>query len=168
MILASVDFGFMYDQETMMSMYTVQPTKTSDITFHMKMLHREIVVQMTLELRDPRPFSPHRKYGQNNRDDIIRFSIPFSQLEVVHEIQNRQDRVVFLVSLDTPPRFFRRIDEIETHEQAGRYWTERDAWYRQTDIVYDRNVLKDSSITLKKTKPIIDLGKWYRTKRYLT
>ena len=158
MTIASVDFGIMYDWETMMSMYTAQPTKTADIIFRQNMLHREIVIEMTLEIRDPRPISNRTRVGKHNRDETIRFSIPFSQLELIHQVQNGQDRVVFLISLATPPRFYRKVDESMTHEDGGRFWTERDAWYRQTDIIYDHGGLRNSPLALKKTKPIIDIG----------
>lgn len=158
MALASVDFGVMYDRETMMSMYTAHPTKNSDIVFRQSMLHREIVVEMTLEIRDPRPSSTRARVGKYNRDESIRFSIPFSQLESIYQLQDGQDKVVFLVSLETPPRFYRKVDESMTHEEGSRFWTERDAWFRQTDIIYDHGDLKTSALALKKTKPIIDIG----------
>ena len=162
MALASVDFGIMYDRETMMSMYTAHPTKRTDIVFRQSMLHREIVIEMTLEIRDPQPSSARARVGKHNRDESIRFSIPFSQLESIHQIQNGQDRVVFLISLETPPRFYRKVDETMTHEEGGRFWTERDAWFRQTDIIYDHGSLKNSPLALKKTKPIIDIGESHK------
>ena len=152
----------MYAPETMMSMYTAHSAKGSDLFFHLRMLYREVIVQMNLKIRDPDPLSNHRMVGQFDRDDIIRFSIPFSQLEMIHELHYGHDRVALLIALETPPRFSRKVDESLTHEKAGRFWSERDAWYRQTDIVYDPDSLKESSLTLKKTKPLIDLGKLHK------
>ena len=162
MDVESLDFGIMYDPETMMSMHTVYPKTPTNIQFRLNMRYKEIVVEMTLEIRDPQPLQHRRsKLGKYDRDEIIRYKIPFSQLEVIHQISHGRDKIELLISLETPPRFYRKVDEANTHDNNGRYWTEQDAWYRQTDIVYDPTGLKSSSLTLKKTKPIIDLGKSY-------
>ena len=150
----------MSDPTTMMSMFTVLDSPHKAIQFRQSMLHREIVVELEVSILDPRSPSTHPKAGKHNRAELIRFSIPFRQLEVIHQIQVERDRVVLLMSLDQPPRVFRKVDELGTHEENGRYWTQNDAWYRQTDIVYDLKGLRSSPLTLRKFKPIIDIGEY--------
>ena len=159
MNVESVDFGVMYEPETMMSMHTVYPTVSTNIQFRQSMRYKEIIIEMTLEISDPEstPYR-HSRAAKYDRIEVIRFKIPFSQLEVIHQMQWGRDKVELLISLETPPRFYRKVSEASTHD-SGRYWTEQDAWFRQTDIVLDPASLKSASLTLKKTKPVIDLGK---------
>lgn len=159
----SVDFGFMYDQTTMMSIYRTVPTPQTEIQFRQNMLRRELVIEFQINIRDPRTARSQapipQQLGKYNRTETIRFRIPFSQLNVIHKVKDDQNKIGLLISIETPPRFFRKLDEAKTHEERSRYWTENDAWYRQTDIVYNPNHLKSSALTLKKTQPIIDIGK---------
>ena len=150
----------MHDPITMMSMFTAFASPHKPIQFRQSMLHREIVVEFELDLIDPRLPGTHPKVGKHDRAETIRFSIPFRQLEVIHQVQVDRNRVVLLMSLDQPPRFFRKVDELGTHEENGRYWSQNDAWFRQTDIIYDPKTLRSSPLTLKKTKPVIDIGKY--------
>lgn len=151
----------MYGQTTMMGMYKAVSTPQSEILFRQNMHHREVTVEFQINIRDPRPVGTQvqtSQVGKHNRTEIIRFSIPFSQLQVIHRVEDDQNKMTLLVSMQTPPRFFRKGDEINTHEDNGRYWSQNDAWYRQTDIVYARSHLKYSPLTLKKTQSIIDIG----------
>lgn len=157
----SVDFGIMYEPETMMIMHTIRPTTSTSIQFRQSMRYKEIIVEMTLELREP-VLLPHRrpKPGKHDRDETIRFKVPFSQLDVIHQVpRGGSNHVELLISLETPPRFYRKVSEANTHDDS-KFWNEQNAWFRQTDIVYDPSGLKSASLTLKKTKPVIDLGRW--------
>ena len=161
---SSLDFGIMLSPSTMMNMCTVLPTAESEIQFKVNLLHREIVVEFALDIRDQRP-NDHSNpkttlQGKSDRQDRFRFRIPFFQLEQIHSVNSPNDDVVFLISLETPPRFFKKLDPGITHDDEGRHWAENDAWYRQTDVVYTQSVLRRSPLTLKKTRPIIDLGRW--------
>lgn len=159
----SVDFGFMYDRTEMMSMYRAVPTPHTEIKFRQNMHRRELAIEFQINIRDPRTNrsqAPVPQLGKYNRMETIRFCIPFSQLQVIHKVQDDQNKIGLVISMETPPRFFRKLDEINTHEEKSRYWTANDAWYRQTDIVYNPSNLKTSALTLKKTQPIIDIGRW--------
>lgn len=153
-----MDFGFMCDKTTMMSMYRVHSAAQAEIHFRQNMRYQELAVEFIIKIQDPRPLesSLHGKY---NRQETLRFNVPFSQLQVIHRVQNEKNKIVLLVSLETPPRYFRKWNEANTHEKGASYWNQNDAWYRQTDIVYNPNILKSLPLTLKKTVPIIDIGK---------
>lgn len=155
----SIDFGIMYHQNTMMSMFATVPSSEKTIKFRLSMLRREIIVEFELDIFDPRPTDEHPSVGKHNRTETIRFSVPFRQLEEIHRIQPEGHMIMLVMALVQPPRFFRKVDEIHTHEDNGRYWTQNDAWYRQTDILYDPKSLASSPLTLRKFRPIIDIGK---------
>ena len=149
----------MYDPTTMMSMFTASAFNNKPIQFRQSMLHREIVVELEIAIVDPRLPHTHPDAGVHNRFETIRFRIPFRQLEVIQQVPTERNKLILLMSLDQPPLFFRKVDELGTHEENGRFWTENDAWYRQTDIIYDPTSLRTSPLTLKKNKPVIDIGK---------
>ena len=159
---SSLDFGMMLTPTSMMNMCTVLPIPGDHIEFRVNMLRREITVEFLLDIRDRRIShggSNAQHLGREDRQDRFRFRIPFSQLEAIHRVDANKDELVLLFTLETPPKFFKKLDAGLTHDDDGRYWTENDAWYRQTDVVYTQTALKKSPLTLKKTRPIIDLGK---------
>ena len=157
-----MDFGFMYDKTTMMGMYRVHSAPQAEIHFRQNMRYQDLAVEFHIKIHDPRPVGNSKNgslHGKYNRNETLRFNIPFSQLQVIHRIQADKDQIALLISLDTPPRYFRKWNEANTHEVGANYWNQNDAWYRQTDIVYNPNILKSLPLTLKKTVPIIDIGK---------
>ncbi|KAL8679212.1 MAG: hypothetical protein Q9186_004509 [Xanthomendoza sp. 1 TL-2023] len=145
----SIDFGFMYAPTTMVTMHTVKASPQNGIMFKQNMLHRETVVEFGLVV--------------NSQSELFRFSIPFAHLDTILRVDSREsNKVELVVSLSTPPRFFRKLDEQDTHEDKARYWTERDAWYRQTDITNFLDDVKTFPVTIKKSRPIIDIGQALR------
>ncbi|KAI4110623.1 MAG: hypothetical protein LQ339_001199 [Xanthoria mediterranea] len=149
----SIDFGIMYDRNTMMSMHTVVASPQGGIRFIQNMLYRETVVEFRVDI--------------NKRSELFRFSIPFAYLDTILRVDSGQSgNIELIVSLPTPPRFFRKLDERDTHETKARYWTEKDAWFRQTDITDFPLRVRDAPVTIKKPGPIIDIGRWttYRLK----
>lgn len=137
----------MYDRNTMMSMHTVFASPRGGIRFRQSMLYRETVVDFCVDI--------------NNRSELFRFSIPFAQLDTILRVDRGQNaNIELVVSLPTPPRFFRKLDERDTHEPKARYWAENDAWFRQTDITDSPLRVRDAPIKIKKPGPIIDIGKF--------
>lgn len=132
----------------MMAMHTVASGERAAIRFKQSMLYRETVVEFRIDKR-----------GQV---ELFRFTIPFAHLDTIQRVDaGDSDRVELVVSLPTPPRFFRKLDENDTHEEKARYWCENDAWYRQTDITNHPKELRTAPVALKKPKPIIDIGELY-------
>ena len=160
---SSLNFGMMLNPSTMMNMCTVLPSLGNDIQFRLSLLHREIAVEFLLDIRDQRTRRDNGKgllAEKKDRQEMIRFRIPLSQLGVIYQVRAQHDQIVLLISLETPPKFFKKLDPAQTHVDDGRYWTEHDAWYRQTDIMYAHSHLKKSPLSLKKSRPVIDLGKY--------
>lgn len=155
----------MYDPKTMMRMYRADQPPRTDIQFRQNLCHGEVVIQFQISIRDarvPRPgssnISPIPDLGKFDRKETIRFSVKYPQLQVIHKVRDSPDKFGLVISLETPPKFFRKWDEVNTHEENSKYWKEFDAWYRQTDIVYNPAVLKNAPLTIKKSEPIIDIG----------
>lgn len=159
---SSLDFGMMPQPATMMNMCTVLPSPEGDIQFCLSLLHREITVEFLLDIRDQRTNRNNQKVFRESKDerqDKFRFQIPLSQLGTIYRVDTSNDDVVLLLSLETPPKFFKKLEAAQTHDDDARYWSDHDTWYRQTDVVYSQSSLKKSPLTLKKTRPIIDIGK---------
>lgn len=151
----------MFAQSTMMNMRTVLPTRETGIKFSMNMFHKEISVEFPMHIVDPRSKSsdPSMPRGKYDRTELFQFRIPFSQLKVIHQLAGQGHQLVLLISMETPPKFFKQLDPSKSHDDRAVTWGDNDAWYRQTDLVYVPNDLKKSPLTWKKTNPIIDLGK---------
>ena len=159
----SLDFGMMLRPATMMTLCTVLPMPENDIQFKLNLFYREITVEFLLDIRDQRIERDHPEVPtpiKDHRQDRFRFQIPFSQLEAIYRVDDNDDTVItLLITLETPPKFFKKLDSALTHDDDARFWSDKDSWYRQTDVVYSQNSLKRSALTLKKSRPIIDLGK---------
>ena len=147
----------------MMNMRTVLPTREMGIKFCMNMFHKEIFVEFSMHIVDPRATSrdPNMQRGKHDRTELFQFRIPFTQLKAIHRIDGQGHKLILLISMETPPKFFKQLDPSKSHDDKGSVWGDNDAWYRQTDLVYVPNVLKKSPLTWKKTNPIIDLGKYH-------
>lgn len=161
MYAESVDFGIMFDQTTMMNMRTVLPTRETGIKLCTNMYHKEISVEFPMHIVDPRatPNNPKLQRGKYDRMELFQFRIPFTQLKVIHRVAAQGHKLDLLISMETPPRFFKQLDPSKSHDDKAVTWGDNDAWYRQTDLVYVPNGLKKYPLTWKKTDPIIDLGK---------
>lgn len=158
----SLDFGVMHDPTTMMDMCHVLPTPKTSIQFRQDMLHREIKVEFQMQIKDPRQAQRNavsNGLGQYNRTENFQFRIPFPQLEVIRQIESQDNKLILLISLETPPACFKQLDPLSSHDSQARSWGGNDAWYRQTDIAYDPHYLKKSPLALKKLRPLIDIGR---------
>ncbi len=157
----SVDFGIMFDQATMMEMRKALPVGKAEINFRTNVFHKEISVEFPMHIVDPRATSsnPFMQRGKYDRTELFQFRIPFTQLKVIHRIGGHGHKLILLISMETPPKFFKQLDPSKSHDDEAAVWGDNDAWYRQTDLVYVPNGLKKLSLTWKKTNPIIDFGK---------
>ena len=131
----------------MLVMHSINDGKRAGLRFKQNMLRREIVIEFRIDI--------------NGRPELFRFSLRFDDLSTVYRVKSKSsDTIELVVTLPTPPRFFRKMDEPETHESKARYWAELDSWYRQTDITHSPEALRDTPVALKKPSPIIDIGMW--------
>ena len=164
MRVRSLDFGLILNETTIMGMKQVTPTAKTAITLRQDMLHRELHIEFMLSIRDwrsPKSGVAIPNLGRLNRDETFKFSIPFTQLNEIRESPaGIDDHIALFITLESPPKFFKQVNSLESHKERSRTWNDNDAWYRQTDVVYNQAGLKRLPLTLKKTHPILDLGRW--------
>jgi RNA-dependent RNA polymerase len=162
---SSLQFGVMVYPDTYMPMYNLTAMTMEDLSFTVNLPKGKLEVYFMVRFTDPRIEGDHTyqsstEIGKYNRTNLYMFSIPFGQLKVIEQVQDENDDLVLLISLDSPPRFFRkRDDQKASHQVGGLVWNEYDTWYRQTDMVYDPYPLFKVPISLYKEQPVIDIGK---------
>lgn len=152
----SMDFGIMLEPSIMMCKHRARAKSGLSIKFGLNMKFREIKVEFPLTLqksRAPAGTSSHQ------HTEMLRFSIPFYQTQDIYIVPAPPMTLVLFFSLETPPKFFKKLDRIPLPDAIARKWFEGDMWYRQTDITHSPARLKTSPVTLKKSNPILDLGK---------
>ena len=139
----------------MMSKRKVQASPESPIRFGLNMRHREVVIQFDIFTQQHQQRSVSTAYG---RLDTMILSISFRQMQNIYLVEGPVKVLKLLITLETPPKFFKKVEGTYGLEEGARQWTEKDLWYRQTDLVRNQAKLKTSPVTLKRIKPIIDLG----------
>ena len=72
--------------------------------------------------------------------------------------ETNRDIVALIVSVEAPPVFQRKYEEANSHMADTLYWSDKDAWYRTTDILYDWSKAKTAPTSLKK-ESLINIGK---------
>ncbi|KAL9127169.1 MAG: hypothetical protein Q9217_003902 [Psora testacea] len=149
----------MLQPSTLMSKKLIHSTSENPIRLVQNMRYRELTVEFQLHTRSRRANSSVNP-AISGRTDTLRFQVPFQQMEAIHLVPAPEHQLVLLMTLDTPPRFFKKLDGSHTHDANTRAWYENDTWYRQTDIVQVPSKLKSSAVTLRKSKPVLDLGRW--------
>ena len=155
-----------------MGMYRTATSSSSPVTFCLNLLHREIEVSFDIVFQDPTVQAkngpgPNRTSGKYTRTEKYIFVIPLAQAGQFHQIVT-DEKSVLLFSLDTPPNFYRKYNGSDTHQPGATFWNRRNALFRQTDILYDPRKLKTAPLTLKKSKPTIDIGKIYSQQYFTT
>ena len=159
-----------------MAMQKTVAEQRGQIRFELNLARRLLDVQLDLPVvdpRDPAQKAPRRlieasdddAIGSLNRVEKYRFRIRLEQLQEIKETQSDDGSFTMVVALDTPPVFYRKAVGLQlkaSHDEDGTTWSEWDTWFRTTDIVYNPFQLRDVAISLKKPKPLIDIGKLNR------
>ena len=158
----SLDFGLLVGENTMLGMKKVASTMTAPIYLELNMKYKEIRAGFKVPIVDWRAEKPGvriPKMGTLNREEDFKFSIPLTDVTEIHESPVGNDHFAVCFTPLVPPRFFKRLEELES-SALTRSWTAQDAWYRQTDVIYNPNSLKRAKLTLKKPHATLDLGRW--------
>ncbi|KAI9675025.1 MAG: hypothetical protein M1817_001431 [Caeruleum heppii] len=173
--LHAMDVGFMYQSNTMMSMRHVEARDNIRMELELNLFRRLIDVTFDFPVVDPRdpaqepPLTVNslpsdlNTLGALNRMEKYRFRIPIEQLHKIEELDVRAGTRSFVISLDTPPNYYRKAVGAQlqaSHSTRGTFWNEWDTWFRTTDVLYNPTEMKDAKVALKKTKPLIDIGRW--------
>ena len=123
----SLDFGVMLQKDTFMSKARVNATKTDPIHFGVDMYNTELKVE----------FGLHMSKGQIADGaapiETFKFVVPFQQMGNIAVVPASADADVLLFSLETPPKYFRKIASRDK-TMKSKSWSPKKMWYRQTDL----------------------------------
>lgn len=162
---STLQFGLMVEEDRMMPMQTLRSQAQSELSLTVDLRRRKLEAQFTVYFRDPRSqgddgFTCTGKIGEFDRIERYMFHIPFEQLKSIQRFNLDPDGRNFslLISLDSPPQFYRWRDDREVTKEGALSWTQWDSWFRQTDIVYDPFQLLNAAISLHKERPLVDIG----------
>jgi RNA-dependent RNA polymerase len=82
-----------------------------------------------------------------------------AQLSCVLQTED-QERVSHVIALDTPPVYHRKLSDVaSTFSDSENRWKAWDLWSRQTDIVHVQHELAQVPVSLRKRKPLVNIGK---------
>ncbi len=149
----SLGFGVMVTENTLMVKKTISLAK-SELFFHVDF--RDKVLVVTFDDREMQLGSPPSKRTR------YKFQIRFEEMKHINRVTTGESTSALVVSLDYPPRFFcQPSDSVrETLLQDALIWSERDSWFRATDVV-DVATLAAREVNLSKAEqPALDMGRW--------
>lgn len=170
--MSGIDFGFMSDPSNMRIMYTVNPSGPPKVFMMQSLLFKVDLLRQKLELKFPVLLADAGKLqeaknadtledGAGDRVDTYKFEIPFKQLHHICLSEVGDNQWGMTISVESPPRFFRKLRHLRSsHGTQELMWSERDIWFRTTDIVQDPSKLSNQAVSLDKERSIIDIGKW--------
>ncbi|KAG8534231.1 uncharacterized protein KY384_001075 [Bacidia gigantensis] len=149
-----IEFGIMYSPTVMLRKKRYMQPADSPLKFGLNMRFEELKIDFELH--------EGRKSQEKPTSHKLRFTIPFRQMQSIQTLPAPDKQLKLLVSLDTPPKVFKKLDGIVVFDEKTRLWTERDMWFRQTDMVSDRGrqKLRRMPVSLTKSSPMLDLGRW--------
>ena len=139
----------------MMIMKLTVANPVGELLFQVDLGSKSIVVTFNdRELRDG-----SQTPGQFNR---FKFQIRFDELKDIKRVALEKDHSALIMSLDHPPHFYCQppANLRESHKEGALMWSERDSWWRATDII-DVKLLANKVVSLsKEEEPILDMGRW--------
>lgn len=95
---------------------------------------------------------------------LYRLSVPWDQAIELFEIRDSRGKLGFVLDVNSPPYFYRKLKDAEIREtHDAQLWKEDDAWLRQTDILSSRetqDALKKIPVNLKQVSSWINIGRW--------
>lgn len=161
-------FGIMEEENIIMACSRIQQGQMEPISLQVDLRKRRLTVQFHVSFLDPRQqgvtdYESNAKPRQNDRVNTYMFQVPFDMLKSIknldYEKYGIQDYFGLVISLDSPPAFYRKQIGAEAgHVPGSLTWSEFDTWYRQTDIDYDPIRLNTIKVALHKEHPEIDTG----------
>lgn len=151
----------MVDKSTFLPMRTVGDGNEGQAQAFMVLNLRQRNLQVNFSL----PIYSNQKFA--NPADIYhqyRVKIPFPQLGRIFETWDHNSGCLsHLTILEDPPCYHRRVKNIASTFIDHNSWKEADTWFRQTSIVHNPYGLASSPVSLRRIRPIIDIGERLHT-----
>ncbi|CAZ84178.1 unnamed protein product [Tuber melanosporum] len=178
--LALLQFGILHQEDKMVPMFTTtgQDEASLDVDLH----RRELDIVFKIWLKNDASAQTNQSQEEvegdvNNYDDDdsnapenkpterferYRFGVPFSHLEKLVEVETLSaPGRAFLIDLPSAPPFWRKLHNPRLSiDDRIKYWTSRNAWFRQTSITFDNSARKGLPISLEQRGQTINIGRW--------
>ncbi|EAW09273.1 putative RNA-directed RNA polymerase (Sad-1) [Aspergillus clavatus NRRL 1] len=155
--IASMDIGVQIDGTTMLPMRTVGGGMDEHVHAVLDLKRRDMFIFFQLPI-----FNARRRLAPTNESyNQYRLRLPFVQLAKLHQMQDAQSGMIsHLTFLDSPAIYHRRIQETRATFTDDISWRDSDSWYRQTSVVHNPGELSVLPVSLKRLKPVVDIGRW--------
>ncbi|GAB7324317.1 hypothetical protein MBLNU13_g08278t3 [Cladosporium sp. NU13] len=125
-----------------------------------KLAYPQLVVNTKRQQLDLH-FSLRLGSGASRDGQHFFFRTPFTNVRSVTEDNALDGNTHFIISLESPPLAFRKIQNVEkTHHERVDVWDERQIWYRQTSIEADPRIAASRRTQLRNEDSYIDIGRW--------
>lgn len=165
LIPSTLQFGVMIEPDCMMPMQTVRSQNQNDLALTVDLKRRKLEAQFSMHFTDPRSrgdksFPCSEPIGHFDRKERYMFNISFDQLKSIQRVDLGDRNLSLLITLDSPPQFYRWREDQKGSQQQVLSWTEWDSWFRQTDIEYNPFFVEGIPLALHKERPVIDIGRW--------
>lgn len=153
--IRTMDIGVLVNETTVLPMRTVGAGIDEHASLVLGLKHRAMFVYFQLPIFNSR----QRPIETTGIYQDYRLKIPFAQMTKIFQTSgSASEGVSHLTFLDAPPVYHRRIKNIASTFTDENSWREADTWFRQTDIVHNPQELASLPISLRKFKPLIDIG----------
>ena len=152
-------FGILTAPLAMKPMYRTTSRHDSPITLSHKLRYKEIEITFPIFFRGDG--DPTAQPIRNNRrlfKLVLSHTSDIKVWEVAHPDQ--VNIAILVISVATPPLFFRKFPEHLSHTAGAMKWDAKQAWWRQTDISYDPSEAKVWPTSLKRAPAAINIGRW--------
>ncbi|CAJ2504535.1 Uu.00g119290.m01.CDS01 [Anthostomella pinea] len=167
----SLRFGILVSENTMMDMRTLENSLKGDFSLTVDLRYRSLEIQFACDIKDPRREDPSIKGSQPNIKDSpigamectseYKAQISFTHLTKLIQIKDDdEDTWSLVISLSSPPVFYKKQEYGRSHSKNISSWGEKDAWNRTVDVSYDTSWFKEEAISLPRTHQYIDIGRW--------
>lgn len=153
---ATMQFGFMHQKSTMMSMYSLESQSSRDsLALEIDFKSRWIRMYFSVDLGETRS----KKTTQHTRR--FKMEIRFSYLTQLFRQDLPSGRSAVIIPLAHAPSVWRRVSDVQsTHSSDKPSWQDWDLWHRQANIMHDPRRMKDMVVALNKEHQLIDIGRW--------
>ncbi|KAH1780249.1 hypothetical protein KXW56_004375 [Aspergillus fumigatus] len=155
--IASMDIGVPISETSMLPMRTVGNERNERAFLVIDLKRRDLSVHFQLPSfkNKPKSASTGETYNQ------YRLSIPFVRLVKIYQTRDpKSGKVSHLTFLGSPAIYHQRIQETWVTFNDDMSWRESDSWYRQTSVVHNPDELSTLPVSLNRSRPVIDIGRW--------
>jgi RNA-dependent RNA polymerase len=153
LLASSLDFGILHSEHEMMLMKSINALTDTEVKLLLDLIKRELVIVFPLVL----PSNPHQRSSDHK---LFKVRISLDKLKQIYVEKIGTVHQSLVIPLDCPPEVYLQTRDIKsTHDDGERSWREWQTWFRQTDVVEDREQSGGEPTRFRKEKSIIDIGR---------